>query len=94
MFASFDWMHGVALALGALAAVFFPKKSATGPAAIPGSPLAPGNSSAHPLFDTLLQVLEGKLTDLIHVEPGPNGEPMFTLRVVLVNDDKSDANKK
>ena len=80
MFASLDWMHGLAVAVGALATMFFPKKS-TSPTADPTKP------SAHPLFDTLLQVLEGKLTDLIHVEPGPNGEPMFTLRVVLVQDE-------
>ncbi len=78
MIPTFDWMHGVALALGAIAATFFPKK--------PVVPGAEPTASQHPLFDTLIQVLEGKLTDLIHVEPGPNGEPMFTLRVVLVQD--------
>jgi hypothetical protein len=78
---TFDWMHGLALALGAVAAFFFPKKSGT---ATTTPTTSPGAVSPHPLFDALIQVLEGKLTDLIHIEPGPNGEPMFTVRVVLV----------
>ena len=79
MIPTFDWMHGVALALGALATIFFPKKSAASG--------TPPSLSQHPLFDTLIKVLDGKLTDLIHVEPGPDGEPMFTIRVVLVQDE-------
>ena len=42
--------------------------------------------TAGKVINAIRQVLEGKLTDLIHIEPGPNGEPMFTLRVVLVQD--------
>ena len=83
MIPTFDWLHGLALALGALAAVFFPKISgnASGPTA------SPATTGAHPLFETLIKVLESKLADLIHVEPGPNGEPMFTIRVVMAPDE-------
>lgn len=74
---SIDLFHGIALAIGAVAAAFFPK--------LFGRPrIDPANAaSQHPLFATLLQVLESKLTDLIQVEPGESGEPIFTIRVVL-----------
>lgn len=85
MFASFDWMHGVALALGAVATMIFPKKASSSTSPSP-PPASPNDPAKHPLFDALVRILEGKLTDLIHVEPGPDGEPMFTVRVVLVNE--------
>lgn len=83
MLSNLDWMHGLAAALGALAAAFVPKLAPRSGAS-PSGTSSGGAAAQHPLFDALIQVLEGKLTELIHVEPGPDGEPMFTLRVVLV----------
>ena len=64
-----------------------PRKAATDPTK-PAAPQAP--ASQHPLFDTLVRVLEGRLTDLIGVEPGPDGTPLFTLRVILADETKTD----
>ncbi len=85
-----DWMHGLALIFGAVATAFFPRKPVSPAMASPAptaptAPTAPNPATPHPLFDTLVRVLEGKLQDLIAVESGPEGEPMFTLRVVLVH---------
>jgi hypothetical protein len=84
---TFDWMHILALVAGAAATTFFPRKSPANPSLSTPSVSA----SQHPLFDTLVQVLESKLTDLISVEPGPEGAPIFTLRVILASDTPHDA---
>ena len=80
---TFDWMHAAAAIAGLLASSVLPRL-----AGLPAKPLVPGAAPTgnHPLFETLVQVLEGKLKDIISIEPGPNGEPIFTLRVILVND--------
>jgi hypothetical protein len=85
---TFDWMHILALVAGAAATTFFPRKSPANPSS--NSPNS-STTSQHPLFDTLVQVLESKLTDLISVEPGPDGAPIFTLRVILASDTPHDA---
>ena len=89
---TFDWMHVLALAAGAFATALYTRTASTPAtsAATPTSsakPTAAATSSTsttgNPLFDALIKVLEGKLSDLIAVEPGPDGSPMFTVRVVL-----------
>jgi hypothetical protein len=87
---TFDWMHVLALAAGALATALYTRTTSTSSsAATPTSTTkqttaAPTASmTGSPLFDALLKVVEGKLSDLIAVEPGPDGSPMFTVRVVL-----------
>jgi hypothetical protein len=89
---TFDWMHVLALAAGALATALYtrtasPSSAATPSTATPKPTTAAATASTsitgNPLFDALLKVLEGKLSDLIAVEPGPDGSPMVTVRVVL-----------
>jgi hypothetical protein len=88
---TFDWVHVLALAAGALATALY-TRTTTSSAATPSTATAKPTTAAatgstsitgNPLFDALLKVLEGKLSDLIAVEPGPDGSPMFTVRVVL-----------
>jgi hypothetical protein len=85
---TFDWMHALALVAGAFATALWARTSPA--AAAPtgtSTPKTPSSAAipttGSPLFDALLKVLEGKLSDLIAVEPGPDGSPMFTIRVVL-----------
>ena len=89
---TFDWMHVLALAAGAFATALYTRTASSSSAATPSTstakptPAAPTSAASitgNPLFDALLKVLEGKLSDLIAVEPGPDGAPMFTVRVVL-----------
>ena len=88
---TFDWMHVLALAAGAFATALYTRTAATPATATPTSSAKSATTAAasstsitgNPLFDALLKVLEGKLSDLIAVEPGPDGSPMFTVRVVL-----------
>jgi hypothetical protein len=88
---TFDWMHVLALAAGAFATALYTRTASASSAATPSTSTAKPMTAAaastsitgNPLFDALLKVLEGKLSDLIAVEPGPDGVPMFTVRVVL-----------
>jgi hypothetical protein len=87
---TFDWMHVLALAAGAFATALYTRTASTSSSASPTSSAKPATAAApstsitgNALFDALLKVLEGKLSDLIAVEPGPDGSPMFTVRVVL-----------
>ena len=87
---TFDWMHALALVAGAFATALWtrtPPAASSSPNAKPTSPATPAPAlTGNPLFDALLKVLEGKLSDLMAVEPGPDGSPMFTIRVVLTPD--------
>ena len=95
---TFDWMHVLALAAGALATALYTRTASTSSStpttptltAKPTTAAATSASSTSmtgsPLFDALLKVVEGKLSDLIAVEPGPDGSPMFTVRVVLASE--------